>query len=358
VNFIVFSKLRLKIAKKRNLNYFFLRKVLAPLFLIFHSILILLLTGDLLDNGIPILKGLDRREFIESASIFNSFLLEKQYLIFASLGIMFLCPKLVGKGFDGRFFIIFILYNIFFILTGHRFSIFFSSLSFFILPLSTLFILPYWYVNQTNLKLERGSRFFSFFCSSLGISIIFLLIYNSIVNVRAYTDLLGYMEQRALIQQGQLWVLSQDNINIFRAPYNEFLDFLKTPLRNDTNSSIQWLMVKSIGAERAGFLILNGQNYAGGFPEILTSFTSSFGLLVVVASISYLSAILLRFLLTSIFNFKILTTLSGLAVYFAFCLFFSSGMINCFFQITYFFKILIFITFIFGENFIIKIAKL
>lgn len=317
----------------------------------FYVILILLsiLYVDMLRIGtVPLFAGVDRLAYEKIAGILHGPAYEFNFLISGACGIFAFLPRLYGSKFGLRFIVLLIVLMGYWGLTGHRFSAFFVSLSFFFIPFGAIIAL-----NRAGLLVRRNSdSVWDSLVSAKLLLPIFLvfgstaitgLLINSYYDVRGYSDPLFMIQQRVLIQPVQIWASTWDSIRFGLADslnWSVINHVLINPENPDGNTSIQYLMERELGYFRANELLQADQQYAGGYPEI---FFLMFGVWVGVPLLilyGIIASFSLFLIIRNFINGLPVTTLLATYVFYGFSLCYIGGMLNFVIAPTFMIKIL------------------
>lgn len=316
----------------------------------FYGILVLLvvLYLDMLRIGvIPLFADIDRLAYEKIAGILNSPAYEFNFLISTICGIFTFLPRLFGSKLDLRFVALLIAIMAYWALTGHRFSAFFVSLSFFFMPYGGIIALT-----RAGLLAPRSSQsVWDSLLSTKFLLPIFLtfgsvavtgLLVNSYYDVRDYSDPLFMIEQRILVQPVQIWASTWDSIRFGHADdinWSVIDSVLINPANPNGNTSIEYLMERELGYFRANELLEAGQQYAGGYPEIFfLMFGIWFGIPLILL-FGFMAAFSL-FLAVRSFVFGLpVTAILATYVFYGFSLCFIGGMINFVIAPTFLIKI-------------------
>jgi hypothetical protein len=329
------------------------RGVIGGIVFYLFFVFVVLLYGDMFWRGvIPLFESMERFEYTNLyAGPFHHFLFNYSFLFAGMLGTLFVYPRLIGRGFSYRF--VGLLFAVFgyFALTGHRFSAFFSFSSFFILPLSAVFVLKRMSALPSP---PPNPSVFTRLLSSKSIwllamaGLVFLLLavmFNSLVNVREYDDPQEHLIQRALIQPAELWWATWDRV-IERdesTPLLALALMFVAPIDASRNTGIQYLMVKALGFGRTEELLSIGSQYAGGYPEVLFELVVPYAALSVALLFSFITAWLLRVIVVAVCRGNFGTVFMGIYVYFGFSLLYIGGMLNFLIAATFGLKVVVFI---------------
>lgn len=296
------------------------------------------LYAEMLARGpIPLFAGIDRLQYNQDfAGVLHPFVFDFGFLFAAALGCMFVRPRLHGSDFDFRFFGLYVAMLAYYALTGNRFSAFYSFTSFFVLPLAALPALEA--AGRLPAPPVRRNPWKRFLCSRsallLGVAAaalgIVLLLLNSVLNVRAYDDPADLFFQRVLVQPVELWWTTWAGLEQrFGGSFADAWDALfVNPIDPTRNTSIQMLMIKNLGDQRAAELLDLGQQYTGGYPEVLFELLGPWFALPVALAFSVVTVSLLRLIVVSVCLDRPLTAAMGLYVFYGFSLLYIGGMLN------------------------------
>jgi hypothetical protein len=308
---------------------------LANGFFLATALFILVLYMDMLRIGIvPLLEGMERFVYAnEHAGVFHHVLFEHGVFICFWLSAMLLFPALSGGRPDMRFAVLFVFILAYAFLTGHRFSAFFSFSTYFLMPFAGL-------VLTGKLKRTRATegtrrevlarlKVLWFAVAIIVALLVLAALVNSFVNVRGYDESEGKLVQRLFVQPIQLWWatwtrVTADDWNPALALGYMFV----APLEPGRNTGIQYLMLLELGIERTADLLAQGQQYTGGFPEILFEVFGPVGGWVVTALTAAITAWLTRIWLKAFVEGRFVTAFAGLYVFFALSLLLLGGMLN------------------------------
>jgi Family of unknown function (DUF6418) len=307
------------------------------------------LYGDMLMRGpVPLFAGIDRIEYGQMmAGPLHPVVFEYGFLLAGLLGINFVRSRLLGGDFDFAFLWLFLCLLAYFALTGHRFSAFYSFTSFFALPVAALLVLRSRGVlpphprrgRLVEMALSRTGRVIML--SLLG-SAVAGLVLNSVINVREYDDPLRLIMQRTMVQPVELWWMTWKDIGVgsHPGPAAMWNSLFVNPIDPARNTSIQALMLINVGDDRTRELLAMGQQYAGGYPEVLFELFGPYLALPVAAAFGLVTALLLRLVVTATCQGRAFTALLALYVYFGFSLLYIGGMLNFLLAWTFWLKLL------------------
>jgi hypothetical protein len=301
------------------------------------AIFLFALYGDMIVRGpIPLLDGIDRLEYTSvMAGPLHSVIMEMGFLFAGLLGVLMVIPRIAGREFDFRFLALFIGVMAYFALTGNRFSAFFAFTSFFMIPTAAVATLS----GCGRLQPPSGGRgvLVTFLCSRMALVMagilmgfaLMALLLNSYVTVRGYDDPLEQIAQRTLVQPVQLWWTTWHDLQDRGSDVALLWDAaFGNPLDASRNTSIQALMVKNLGYERATELLDAGQQYAGGYPEILFELFGPFAALPIALAFGLATAWLLRLTVVATSHGHLMTATLSIYVFYGFSLLYIGGMLN------------------------------
>jgi hypothetical protein len=87
-------------------------------------------------------------------------------------------------------------------------------------------------------------------------------------------------------------------------------------------------MIKNLGDDRAAELLNNGQQYAGGYPEILFELFGPGPAIVAALLFGFITAFLLRLVVGSVLVGRVVTAFLAAYVFYGFSLLYIGGMLN------------------------------
>lgn len=301
---------------------------------------------------IPLVAGVEEFLFTQCAGRLNGLLVRFGDRLLFFLGLFLFNPLLLGKKPDGRFLWLFVGLSVYMLLAGHRFSAFYRFATFFVMPLG---IIMFWkqfsqapQADQTGIRWAQARSYLPDLAIIAAVTVALIAIgtYRSLyfpigatcesvapvaatpVEPKPRTEPIspagpppaaktpvaktplakpviqvvssssqrggvsGYLRQRLLVIQGDLWWLTYERIFLKGEfdPARTFTRIFVDPVLPilERNSTIPYLMERAIG-ERAYPILSEGSQYTGGFPEI---FFELFGKVLAFPMIA-LSAIIL-----------------------------------------------------------------
>lgn len=193
-------------------------------------------------------------------------------------GLMFVAEYIRQRRVDWRMFGLLGAAAVYALLTGNRFSAFYSQSSFFVTPWAAIAALRYKSSDGTSFSWVRrvfatgAARLTAIGVIVVAVGTISLAIYNNLANVRGYvgSDIWHHAFERTLIQPSEIGWTSFERV--FEGgqtqPSVAFHFLFEDPIEPDRNTSIQYLMFATIGEPRTTDHLSRGFQFAGGFPEI------------------------------------------------------------------------------------------
>ena len=334
---MLFRPSRLKVLLRSVRATSIVHRGLVNLVLVLVSLFVIALYIDMFwRETIPLFQGIDRLDYNrDMAGPIHPFVFDFGFLLATLIGTMMVYPRVRGREFDFRFLAIYVAVITYYALTGNRFSAFYSFTSFFVIPIAAVPMLaqigylppaPRRRTLVARVLVARTTVIVAI--SLLGLALAGLLAYN-LTSVRGYDDPAEQFLQRSVVQPVQLWWMTWHSLSERSTDAGLAWDaaFLN-PLDPTRNTSIQALMIKNLGGARASELLDNGQQYAGGYPEILFELLGPSAALAVALAFGIASAWLLRLIVLSVARGHLLTGVLATYVFFGFSLLYIGGMLN------------------------------
>jgi hypothetical protein len=301
------------------------------------AVFVVSLYVDMLGRGVvPLFSAMDRLEYNATvAGPLHGWLAEMGFMLAGTLGAGFCMTRLQGRDFSFRFIALYLLVLAYFALTGNRFSAFYSFTSFFLLPLAAVPAMGSVGLLHSHPARSMWKRFvFSktalLIAIGVGVLGILSLLLHSIFTVRGYDDPVEQMMQRALIQPVELWWTTWNDLGRYSSGSlgEVWIDLFTNPIDPTRNTSIQMLMLRNLGYDRTQELLDMGQQYTGGYPEVLFELLGPWLGLPAALAFSVPTAILLRICVLAVCERRLLTAFMAMYVFFGFSLLFIGGMLN------------------------------
>lgn len=253
-------------------------------------------------------------------------------------GLMFAAEFIRQRRFDWRMVGLLGASAVYALLTGNRFSAFYSQFSFFVTPLAAIVALKY--------KSSDGSRFswinrrFASRAARLAVAgfvvvaagTISLVIYNNLANVRGYVgdDIWRQAFNRTLIQPSEIGWTSFERVfeNGQTQPSVAFHFLFEAPIDPARNTSIQYLMFATIGEPRTTDHLTHGFQFAGGFPEIFFELFGPYWAWPFLLGMGYIAAALTALVVRGTLRGNYASAFLSLYVLYGFYIMYIGGMLN------------------------------
>lgn len=315
------------------------------------GVLALLAGNFALTGTIPVLQGIDRVAYAQSAGPLHTVTYELNFLLNFLFGAFTVLPRINGRGYDMRFAALAAALAGYWVVTGNRFSVFFVLVSFYFLP-AALVIIARAAGRIGDLGEERFAQRILTSRASRALAaggfavMVAGLLYNSYYNVRDYREPLYEIQERVLVQPVHLWVNAWDRVDFGNVsdPVNDYaVGEILDPIDPSRNSTIQYLMTLELGYFRTAELTELGQAYNGGYPEVHFELLGAWLPFLTLPLAGLLAAWFLRLFLSLLYRNLVLTSVLGLYVYFGMTLHFTGGMLTFALTATYWVKIAAFL---------------
>lgn len=253
-------------------------------------------------------------------------------------GVMFAAERLRNRRIDIRYLGMLGILLLYMLLTGNRFSAFYSFCCFFMVPFAGVIAL--------DIRDDRSAPPFSWIGKVfrrrglivLGTIVILAAIassasiYNNLANVRHFQgdEIASQFWERLLVQPSELGWISYERVFAFgQWQPDRVYDFLfQAPLDASRNTTPQFLMLETIGEPRTFEHISGGFQLAGGFPEI---FFELFGPLYAwpfIFGAGYIAAGLTAVIVKGVIQGRYASTFLSLYVLFGLYVMYIGGMLN------------------------------
>lgn len=340
-----------------------LRRVVLAGLIVFLSFLWI----DLIRIGeIPMLTGME--EFIytrDYAGLFHRLQFRYGNIIAFFLGLFYFDPALSDRRPDRRFLIAFFAILIYMLVTGHRYSAFYSYATFFIMPFAAISLRRQFLRSETQQSRRGGSAItrlraeFIFTGLAVAAMIVFAvsrsLVFYGVSEEAAARE---YLTQRVLVHQGDLWWGTYERIFVLGqyAPYHAVQGVFIDPIAPDRNTTTPYLMQLEIG-QAAYRIIEQGSAYSGGFPEIAFELFGPFVAFLMIFAMSLLTGRLLLLLMEGIYLRQPVRVFLTFYVLYAFLLFHASGMLNFLLNWKFWLKVLALVVWLLLEAVELKVAR-
>jgi hypothetical protein len=235
------------------------------------------------------------------------------------------------------------------LLTGNRFSAFYSQSSFFVTPWAAIIALKYkssdgslfsW-VSQRFASRTARMAIAGFLVVAVGT--ISLAIYNNLANVRGFagSDIWRQAFDRTFIQPSEIGWTSFERV--FEGnqthPSVAFHFLFEDPIEPNRNSSIQYLMLATIGEPRTYDHLSRGFQLAGGFPEIFFELFGPYLAWPFLLGAGSITAALTAYVVRATLRGNYASAFLSLYVLYGFYIMYVGGMLNFATAGTYWIKI-------------------
>jgi hypothetical protein len=312
------------------------------------TLALIIVYGDMLRRGvIPLFVGMDRLEYNLISGIFHRGLYEMNFLFSGILGVFTTLARLQGRRYDMRFVTLFLVLLAYWALTGNRASAFVVSLCYFALPFAAVLAMET--AGRLEAKPPRDAwsalvsrRVIVPFSVIVVLGMLVGLIVNSYYDVRNYSDPAYQITQRIFVQPVQFWAATWSDLDFAKdlLPSSDvWQQVIFNPINPNSNTTVQYLMMRELGIFRALELIALGQQYAGGYPEIFFDLFGAWISLPMLALFGVVTAATLRVATVCLAKGKVLSSIMAIYIYFGFTLAYIGGMLNFLLAMTFALKV-------------------
>jgi Family of unknown function (DUF6418) len=253
-------------------------------------------------------------------------------------GVMFVAERLRNRRIDIRYLGMLGILMVYLLLTGNRFSAFYSFCSFFMIPLAGVIAVgignnrpavPFSWIGKTFRRRDLIA-----FGAVVVVAAIALAvgIYNNLANVRHFQgdEILSQFSERLLVQPSELGWISYERVFTFGQWHpDRVFDFLfQAPLDASKNTTPQFLMLETIGEPRTYEHISGGFQFAGGFPEIFFELFGPIYAWPFIFGAGYITAGLTAVIIKGVIQGRYASAFLSLYVLFGFYVMYIGGMLN------------------------------
>lgn len=306
---------------------------------------------DLVRGGVvPLIDHIERFDFTSGfAGRAHVWLVEYGNLMCLWWGMMFAAGKIRGGRYDLRYPALLAVLFGYALLTGNRFSAFYSYGTFFLMPFgATLAVAlagrtparPFAWVSAI---VDRRSIAMLAVVAVIVPVLIGIGLANNLLNVRGYDEGKAVRDllERSLVQPSELgWISHERTFVENRWNTDQAYRFLFFhPIDPTRNTTPQYLMLETIGEPRTSQHVLNGFQFAGGFPEI---FFELFGPILAwpfLLGASWIAAALLALSVRGVIAGRYASAFLAAYVLYGFLVMYIGGMLNFVLQTTYAMKV-------------------
>jgi hypothetical protein len=303
---------------------------------------------DLVRRGsIPLFNRIDRFDYVGGSA--HRWIVKYGNLVTFWWGVMFAAGYIRQRRLNWPMFALLCTSALYALLTGNRFSAFYSQCSFFITPWAAVIALKYRSTDESFLSWMRRrfasatSRAVAFGLTAIVVGTISLAIYNNLANVRGFAgdEIWQQAFDRTLIQPSEIGWTSFERI--FEGgqtqPSVAFHFLFEDPIDPVRNTSIQYLMFASIGEPRTTDQLAHGFQFAGGFPEIFFELFGPYWAWLFLLGVGCITAALNACIVRGTLRGDYASTFLSLYVLYGFYIMYIGGMLNFATAGTYWVKI-------------------
>lgn len=264
-------------------------------------------------------------------------------------GLMFTAEFIRQRRIDWRMLGLLGASAVYALLTGNRFSAFYSQSSFFVTPWAAIIALKYkrsdgslfFWINRRFAS--RASRLATAGFLAVAVGTISLAIYNNLANVRGFVgrDIWRQAFDRTFIQPSEIGWTSFERVyeSNQTEPSVAFHFLFEHPIEPDRNSSIQYLMLATIGEPRTYDHLSRGFQFAGGFPEVFFELFGPYWAWPFLLGAGCIAAALTAYVIRGTLRGNYASTFLSLYVLYGFYVMYIGGMLNFAIAGTYWIKI-------------------
>jgi hypothetical protein len=303
---------------------------------------------DLVRRGsIPLFNRIERFDYAGGSA--HRWMIKYGNFVTFWWGMMFAAGYIQQRRFDWRMLGLLCATAVYALLTGNRFSAFYSQSSFFIIPWAAVVALRYRSVDESFFSLIRSrfaswtSRLTAIGLIAVAVGTISFAIYNNLANVRGYTgnEIWRQAFDRTLIQPSEIGWTSFERV--FQSGQTEpslvFHFLFEDPIDPTRNTSIQYLMFASIGEPRTSGNLSHGFQLAGGFPEIFFELFGPYWAWPFLLGAGCITAALTAFVVRGTLCGNYASAFLALYVLYGFFIMYVGGMLNFIIAGTYGIKV-------------------
>lgn len=303
--------------------------------------LVLLFLGFVVRGDIPALSGMERWEYNDDAWIGHQLLLRFGDFLCFGLGMMFAAVSLREGRMDRRFLVLLLLILAYYFLTGNRFSPFYRSISFFAMPYAAVVAVRAATTGRSGLS--RNETILALGALAIGGVIASTAIYLNLTGARQFVgdEVVDQLYQRILVQPVEMGVTSFERVflqGIYNPDLASHFVFFE-PIVPGTNTAPQFLMLMTIAEPRTSLHVLNGFQFAGGFPEIFFELFGPFGGWLFVAGSGVMTALLCGLIVKAVIKGSYVTAFLGFYVLFGVFVMYIGGMVTFALATSYWIKL-------------------
>jgi hypothetical protein len=311
---------------------------------------LILLFGALIHGGvIPLFAKIERWTFNEQANILHRFVIERGDMICFWWGTMFAAERLRRQRYDYRFLGLLAALIFYMFLVGGRFSPFYRSCAFFVIPFSAALLVQARSPGAGSLFslmpriADRRMILAGTGVMAVTVAMIGFALYWNLTKVRGFEGeaARGAFVERALVQPSEIGWASYQRVlvNGVWDARHAFDALFERPIVAGRNTTPQFLMSVTIGEPRTTEHITGGFQFAGGFPEIFFELLGPYLSWFFLLGVAWLAALISAIMVRSIVAGRYLTAALSFYVLYGFYVMYIGGMLNFVATPTYWIKI-------------------
>lgn len=314
-------------------------------------VFLVLLFAALIQGGvIPLFARMERWTFNDqSGNALHHFVIERSDMLCFWWGTMFVAEKLRQPRYGYRFPALLAFMCVYMFLVGGRFSPFYRSCAFFLIPFSAVFIVQARGLQNASLlkvmPLIGDRRMMRAAIGTLALVAVLIAsaLYWNLTRVRGFEGQAAgdAFVERVLVQPSEIgWASYQRVLVNGDWDARQAFDFLfERPIVSGRNTTPQFLMSETIGEPRTTEHITGGFQFAGGFPEIFFELWGPYFGWIFLLGAGWLCALISAVMIRSVVTGRYLTAFLAFYVLYGFYVMYIGGMLNFVTTPTYWVKI-------------------
>jgi hypothetical protein len=292
---------------------------------------------DLVRRGsIPLFNRIDRFNYIGGSA--HRWIKRYGNLLTFWWGLMFTAEFIRQRRIDWRMLGLLGASAIYALLTGNRFSAFYSQSSLFVIPCAAIIAMKYKssdgsMLSWINRRFASGTaRLATAGFVIVAVGVISLAIYNNLAAVRGFAgaDIWRQAFDRTIIQPSEIGWTSFERVfeTNQTQPSVAFRLLFEDPIEADRNTSIQYLMLATIGEPRTYDHLSRGFQLAGGFPEIFFELFGPYLAWPFLLGVGTIAAALTAYVIRGTLRGNYVSAFLSLYVLYGFYVMYIGGMLN------------------------------
>jgi hypothetical protein len=315
------------------------------------AVFLVLLFAALVHGGvIPLFAKMERWTFTEqSGNALHHFIIERGDMLCFWWGTMFVADRLRHQRYGYRFPALLTVMFVYMFLVGGRFSPFYRSCAFFLIPFSAVVLVQARGLQSRSLfkvmPLIADRRILRTAIGVLALIAVLITsaLYWNLTRVRGGEGQPAgeVFAERVLVQPSEIGWASYRRV-LVNGDWDarRTFDFLfERPIAPGRNTTPQFLMSETIGEPRTTEHITRGFQFAGGFPEIFFELWGPYLGWIFLLGAGWLCALISAVMIRSIVSGRYLTAILAFYVLYGFYVMYIGGMLNFVATPTYWVKI-------------------